>query len=183
MRLFTGLDLPVEVVAEIEKTVRQLKPAAKIQWSPPANLHVTTKFIGHWPEQRLEELKAALAGLPGRSPIQATIRGLGFYPNPRAPRVFWCGIEAPGLADLAADTDTATGLLGIEREKRPYSPHLTLARIKAPSELTPLHDAVARLESLEFGSFQAASFFLYQSAPRPGGSVYTKLAEFLLHKS
>ena len=60
MRLFTGLDLPAEVVGNLEELLQQLRPTARIQWSPPANLHITTKFIGEWPEERLEELKAAL---------------------------------------------------------------------------------------------------------------------------
>ncbi len=183
MRLFTGLDLPGDLVANLEELLRRLKPAARINWSPPANLHVTTKFIGQWPEDRLGELKAALAGLPGRDAVPVRIRRVGFFPNPHSPRIFWCGIEAPGLPELAADTDSATAALGIPRENRPFSPHLTLARIKERVELQPLREAIAALASQEFGSFQAASFNLYQSTLRPSGSVYTKLAEFPLTKS
>ena len=183
MRLFTGLDLPGDVVANLEELLRRLKPTARIHWSPPANLHVTTKFIGEWPEARLDELKAALGGLPGRDAIRVRIRRVGFFPNPHSPRVFWCGIEAPGLGELAADTDAATAALGIERENRPYSPHLTLARIKERVELGPLQGAIAGLASQEFGSFRAAGFYLYRSTLRPSGSVYTKLAEFPLTKS
>jgi RNA 2',3'-cyclic 3'-phosphodiesterase len=183
MRLFTGLDLPGEVVANLEELLRRLKPAARIPWSPAANLHVTTKFIGEFPEDRLGELTAALARLPGRAVIPVRIRRVGFFPNPHSPRNFWCGIEAPGLSELAADTDSATAALGIPTEKRAFSPHLTLARIKGRVELQPLREAIAVLPSLEFGGFQAHSFFLYQSTLRPTGSVYTKLAEFPLTKS
>jgi 2'-5' RNA ligase len=183
MRLFTGLDLPGDVVANLEELLRRLKPAARIQWSPPANLHVTTKFIGEWPEARLGELKATLAGLPGRAVIPVRIRRVGFFPNPHSPRSFWCGIEAPGLPELAADTDLATAALGVARDKRAFSPHLTLARIKQGVELQPLREALAALATLEFGGFPAVSFFLYQSTLRPAGSVYTKLAEFPLTKS
>jgi 2'-5' RNA ligase len=96
--------------------------------------------------------------------------------------VFWCGIEAPGLEKLAADTDRATAALGIPAEKRPFSPHLTLARIKEKPDLQPLREIVAAQPSLDFGQFEAPSFFLYQSQLRPSGSVYTKLAEFPLAK-
>jgi RNA 2',3'-cyclic 3'-phosphodiesterase len=180
MRLFVGLDLPGDVVRNLEKLLERLRPAARIQWSPPANMHVTTKFIGEWPEERLEDLKAALGGIAPRAAISMRIRQLGFFPNERSPRVFWCGIEAPGLAELAADTERATSALGIAAETRPYSPHLTLARIKERLNLEPLHKAIAALPSTEFGSFEARSFFLYRSQLRPGGSVYTKLAEFPL---
>jgi 2'-5' RNA ligase len=183
MRLFTGLDLPADVVGNLEELLRRLKLAARINWSPPANLHVTTKFIGAWPEERLAELMTALRGVPARAPVKVRIRRVGFFPNPHSPRVFWCGVEAPGLDGLAADTDNATAALGVEPEKRAYSPHLTLARIKEQIDLQPLRKTVAALESLEFGDFEARSFFLYQSSLRPTGSVYTKLAEFPLTQS
>jgi 2'-5' RNA ligase len=183
MRLFTGLELPGDVAGNLAELIRRLKPAARIHWSPPENLHVTTKFIGEWPEARLGELKAALGGLPGRAAIAVRIRRVGFFPNAHSPRNFWCGIEAPGLAELAADTDLATATLGVAREKRGFSPHLTLARIKPPVQLGSLHGAISRLATLEFGGFAAGSFFLYQSTLRPPGSVYTKFAEFPLTKS
>lgn len=180
MRLFTGLDLPLEVVRNLEELLDQLRAKARIQWSPPSNLHVTTKFIGDWPEERLAELKSALAGLPGRPAISVQIGQLGFFPNPHSPRVFTCGVHAPGLEALAKDTDRATAALGIESEKRAYTPHLTLARIKERLNLQPLRDAIAALPSQDFGRFEAAHFFLYQSKLRATGSVYTKLAEFPL---
>jgi 2'-5' RNA ligase len=108
------------------------------------------------------------------------IHNLGFYPNARAARIFWCGIDAPGLADLASATDGATAALGIARETRPFSPHLTLARVKDRADVQALRRAIATLASTEFGGFEARSFFLYLSQLKPTGSVYTKLAEFPL---
>ena len=177
MRLFTGLDLPDKVVGSLRELLDRLRPTARIQWSPPENLHITTKFIGEWPEPRLEELKSLLAALPLRDPIPVHIRKVGFFPNPHSPRVFWCGIEAPGLDALAADTDRATGTLGIPAETRPFSPHLTLARIKEKTDLQPLREIVAAQPSLDFGRFTVSRFFLYHSRLTPKGSVYTKLAE------
>jgi 2'-5' RNA ligase len=182
MRLFAGLDVPAEVVRNLERLLDELRPAARIQWSPPANLHITTKFIGEWPESRVPELIAALDAVPTRPPIPVEIRRVGFFPNPHSPRVFWCGIEAPGLDRLAADTDGATGTLGIESEERAFSPHLTLARIKERLDLQPLREKVAAMPSLDFGRFEARSFFLYRSKPGPKGSVYTKLREFPLNQ-
>jgi RNA 2',3'-cyclic 3'-phosphodiesterase len=182
MRLFIALDLPDQVVRNLESLVGQLKPTARIQWSPPANLHVTTKFIGEFPEDRLPELQTALAKLPKRPPIEVIVAQLGFFPNERSPRVFWCGIEAPGLDSLAADTESATAALGVTRENRPFSPHLTLARIKERPDLRPLHNAIAALPARDFGRFTARSLFLYRSQLRPTGSVYTKLAEFPFSK-
>jgi RNA 2',3'-cyclic 3'-phosphodiesterase len=178
MRLFTAIDLSEEVLANVERLIKRLRPTARIQWSPPTNLHITTKFIGEWPESRLAELKTALAGLPPRPPIPVGIARLGYFPNPHSPRVFWAGIQAPGLEGLARDTDQALEELGVPPEKRAFSPHLTLARIKEPVPLTGLLQAVAGLPSLDFGSFVAGRFYLYLSRLQPGGSVYTRLAEF-----
>ena len=70
-------------------------------------------------------------------------------------------------------------VLGIANEKRAYSPHLTLARIKERLDLRPLHHRISE-EALDFGRFEAGAFFLYRSQLKPTGSVYTKLAEFPL---
>jgi 2'-5' RNA ligase len=182
MRLFFGLDLPAETVRSLQALVDRLRPMARIEWCPPANLHITTKFVGEWPDERLTEMKAAAAGLASRPPIQVHVRRVGFFPNPHAPRVFWCGIEAPGLEGLAMDTDRATAAIGVAAETRAFSPHLTLARIKQRFDFQPLREAIAALPSLEFGQFEASRFFLYRSQLRPAGAVYTKLAEFPLSK-
>jgi 2'-5' RNA ligase len=181
MRLFTGLDLPPEVVRILDALLDRLRPAAGIKWSPPANLHVTTRFIGEWPEERLPDLRATLDGLPSHPPIPIHVCKLGFFPNPHSPRVFWAGVEAsPDLAALASETDRALLPLGLKPEGRPFSPHLTLARIKERVPLQKLREAIAALPSLDFGSFTADRFFLYQSRPGAAGSVYTRLAEFPL---
>lgn len=177
------MDLPPDIITNLEELLVRLKPSAQINWSPPRNLHITTKFIGEWPEERLPELKAALASLPARAPIPISIEKLGFFPNPHSPRVFWAGIRAgDNLAGLACDTETALAALGIAKEERAYSPHLTLARIKTPGKQPALLQAVAKLPSLEFGTFVADRFYLYHSKTAPSGSVYTKLAEFPLAK-
>jgi RNA 2',3'-cyclic 3'-phosphodiesterase len=178
VRLFTALDLSADVLGNLSRLLEKLRPTAHIQWSPVENLHVTTKFIGYWPDERLPEIIGALQGMESRPPIPVTIRDVGFFPNPRSPRVFWCGVEGDGLEALAAATDRAAASLGVPTETRAFSPHLTLARIKERLNLQPLRDVIAALPSLDFGSFPIASFFLYQSQPRRTGSVYTKLAEF-----
>jgi 2'-5' RNA ligase len=181
LRLFTGIAAPQEINARLDELVRRLKPLAHIRWSPASNFHITTKFIGAWPQDRLEDMKAALYDLKGSGPIEIAIRGLGFFPNANRPRVFWTGVEGgEALTSLASSTDQACAKLGVEPEKKPYSPHLTLARIDEPPGLGALHGALAKLASLEFGRFDASAFHLYLSQPGRGGSVYTSLAEFAL---
>jgi RNA 2',3'-cyclic 3'-phosphodiesterase len=176
MRLFTAIDLPAEVAGRLDALIAKLRPLARIRWSPAANLHITTKFVGQWPQERLPELQAALAGMDRRKPIPIRISGLGFFPNQKSPRVFWAGVEAPAeLGALARDTDAALATLGVEPESRVYSPHITLARIKGAAPALGLR---LEAEQPDFGSFVADRFYLYLSKPGPAGSVYTKLSEF-----
>jgi 2'-5' RNA ligase len=181
MRLFTAIDLPPDVAGRLDALIAKLRPLANIGWSPAENLHITTKFIGQWPEERLAELQAALAGMGRRTTIPIRVSGLGFYPNRKSPRVFWAGVEAPAqLTALARDTDLALAKLGVEPESRAYSPHLTLARIKkdTPALTLGLWSEIERLGETDFGSFVADRFYLYLSKPGRSGSVYTKLSEF-----
>ena len=181
MRLFTGIAIPQDVQRNLARLIDHLRPHAHIKWSPPYNLHVTTKFIGEWPEPRLPELIDTLRALPGFPAFDVEIRSIGWFPNPHAPRVLWAAMTAPpALSQLAAATDEALATLGIEREKKPFSPHLTLARIKEPIPLGNLRKAIADLESVDFGSFHAANFHLYLSKPGPASSIYTQVAEFPL---
>lgn len=181
MRLFVAIDLPYEVRRNLELLLQMLRPKADIQWSPPSNLHVTTKFIGEWPEEDLDILKQALAEIPPPGEFRVDIQGLGWFPDGKNPRVFWAGIRADeSLPRLARATEDACEALGIAREDRPYSPHLTLARIRRPVDLSPLRKAVETLPSDHFGRFTATQFHLYESKLRPGGSIYTKIASFPL---
>jgi 2'-5' RNA ligase len=162
MRLFTGIALPDALLGRLAETLDLLRPTAPIQWSPVANLHITTKFLGEFPEAKLEELKTKLSGLEAVGPIDVEIANFGWFPNPHSPRVLWCGIKASdGLARLAASTDAACATLGVEPESRAYSPHLTLARIKKPGiSLVQTRRAIASLNSVDFGNFSAGRFHL-----------------------
>jgi RNA 2',3'-cyclic 3'-phosphodiesterase len=183
MRLFTAIDLPPDIRERLESLIGKLRPLARINWSLTSNLHITTKFIGEWPEQRLPELRNALARISIREPISIRVHGIGFFPNRRSPRVFRAGVDAsPGLPILASDTDSALAKLGLAPESRAYTPHLTLARIKAPKGLASFYKQVEELGDPEFGSFLADRFFLYHSKPGASGSVYTKLSDFPISK-
>jgi len=184
MRLFTGLDLPGEVETQLDRLLQELRPHAPgLNWSPLRNLHITTKFIGAWPEERLAELNEALRRIRvSPKPLEVMVRGIGWFPNPHSPRVLFAAVDASPegeLRELAKATDEACASIGIARETKTYSPHLTLARIRDASiPLAPLRQAIARQESLDFGVFRPQSYFLYRSEPGPRASIYSKLSEF-----
>lgn len=175
MRLFTALELPSDVAGRLETFVRELKPAARLRWSPTENLHITTKFIGDWPEERLPDL---LERMPiGQPEPEISLTGIGFFPNDRYPKVFFARVEPSAeLLQLANATDSELGNLGVPREKHPYRPHITLARIPESVRLHPLRDRLAELNASSFGNFRASEFSLFES--RAGR--YTRLESFSL---
>jgi 2'-5' RNA ligase len=177
MRLFTAIDIPEEVKAALGALIARLRPLANLRWSPVDHLHVTTKFIGEWTEGRLGELTSALAAVPAGGGIDIAIRGLGWFPNPHHPRVFWAGVESgEPLRALAQATDQTLTRMGVAAEDRDFHPHLTLARTKERVPLDALRGAVALEATQDFGSFHATSFFLYLSA----AGKYTKQERFPL---
>jgi 2'-5' RNA ligase len=175
MRLFTAIDIPAEMMDQLGEFLARLRPLANLRWSSVENLHVTTKFIGEWPEARLEEMKTSLLGVKQTEPIRVSIRGVGWFPDLRHPTVFWAGVDGgEPLAKLARSTEQAVSKIGVPMEKRAYSPHLTLARVKYS---VPLEDLLNSAGDPDFGAFQATSFSLYVSA----NGKYSKLAEFPFH--
>jgi 2'-5' RNA ligase len=176
MRLFTALDLPADVLLRLERLLAALRPEAMIKWSPLDNLHVTTKFIGEWPEHRVDELDAVLDKLRCAKPIDVELRDLGWFPNAHAPRVLWAGVYGgDALPALAVRTDEALAGLGIAKEKHPFAPHLTLARIKNAVPLQRLRAKVEEFQTAPIGHFRAPGFYLFRSDPGSNASIYRKL--------
>src|ERR1700693_484003 len=119
MRLFTAIDIPEDVMEGLYSLLERLKPLAKLSWARVENLHITTKFIGEWPEERLDEIKRALTATPAPGPIEIAVRGLGWFPDERRPRVFWAGIDGGELLrSLAHATEQAVAQLAVPVEAR-----------------------------------------------------------------
>jgi 2'-5' RNA ligase len=196
MRIFIGIDLDVEVRARIERFLEGVQGfAPEARWVRPESLHITLKFIGEQPAERVEAITARLQRVDC-SAFEIRSAGYGFFPTAKAPRVFWIGINGGSqLAELAGAIDAATAELGIPREDRAYSPHLTLARGGGKSgspkwregdgpnaTFAVLEKRLAAMGELDFGTMMAREFILYQSQLSPGGSKYTKLQRFPLRQ-
>jgi 2'-5' RNA ligase len=184
VRVFVALDIPGAVRAEIGALVAKLRPVCShVRWARIAGAHVTLKFMGEVLPEKVEPIKVALTPIHLSNPIEMKFRNVGFFPNERRPRVFWAGIEAGAeLGALAAAVETSLEPLGIAREQRAFSPHLTLARFESPtgagSTFNRLREAVSGAGPLEFGSTVVKEFHLYQSVLKPAGAEYTRLATF-----
>ncbi len=194
MRLFIALDIDDAVRQRIVRFVEGVRNFAKdARWMKPESLHVTLKFIGEQPEALVGNIKQSLGTITA-SPTEIHFRGYGFFPTAKSARVFWIGMKTgPQLTALAAAIDEQMAALGISKEDRAFSPHLTLARgtggsgsprwrkTDAPNRVFQhLQEKLSALPALEFGAITPREFFLYQSQLSPKGSKYTKLASFAL---
>jgi 2'-5' RNA ligase len=178
LRLFTAIDIPSDVKATLATLLDRLRPLVKLHWIPVEKLHITTKFIGEWPEDRLDELKRALSAVRSSGPVEIAIRRIGWLPNPRSARMLYAGVESnDALTALAAATEQASASVGVPVEDRIFRPHVTLARTRKRVPLDALKHALAEIELSAIGSYRASSFALYLSA----AGKYTKLQEFPLN--
>jgi RNA 2',3'-cyclic 3'-phosphodiesterase len=193
MRIFIALDIDDTIRNRIARFTEGVSGfAPETRWVKPESLHVTLKFIGEQTEPVVKAIQQAMSGLPAEA-AQIHFRGYGFFPTAKSARVFWIGMEAdPQLATLAAAVDDKLSTLGIPKEDRPFSPHLTLARAAGgsgsprrqkadrSSNLTfqRLQEKLGALPAPEFGTMTTREFYLYQSQLSPKGSKYTKLARF-----
>jgi 2'-5' RNA ligase len=180
VRLFVALEIPSPVRENLAALVRELRTLApQAKWVRAENLHVTLKFIGEVPDTKLEAIRKTLSGVHSERPVTLDFRGLGFFPNERHPRVFWTGIEASAnLKALAAGLESAAEKFEIPREKRPFSPHLTLARFESPKLTDPFRTAIAEKVTRDFGSSRTNQFHLIESKLKTAGAEYTTLQSF-----
>ncbi|OGW66910.1 MAG: 2'-5' RNA ligase [Nitrospirae bacterium RIFCSPLOWO2_01_FULL_62_17] len=167
---------------------RTLGPDVRIQWVKPESVHLTLKFLGDIPEDRVPDVQAALtraAGGHGRFTV--TVEGLGVFPDARAPRVVWVGMTAQAAAvkRLAADVESALGAIGFASEQKPFHPHLTLARIKERSpEVGRAMSAGGLLTpEVKLGELTVAAVSLMKSDLKPSGPVYTRLCHVPLKEA
>lgn len=185
MRVFCAVELPAEVrarAAEHAALLRERFKEVRASWPRAENLHLTLKFLGEIEESRAALVSAAAARAAGESqPFGLTVEGAGAFPPRGAPRVLWLGVrdESGGLARLHGRLEAECAAAGFEREERPFHPHLTLARLRAPQGARPL------AQFHQEAGFPAARFSVTELAVvlselGPGGSRYTPLSRHAL---
>jgi RNA 2',3'-cyclic 3'-phosphodiesterase len=180
VRLFVALDVPRnvrEALSEVTENLKKKCPGAR--WTRLEGVHITLKFIGEAPEDRVTPIREALGTLGPFAPVEVRVTGFGFFPTARRPRVFWAGVEGgPRLSELAAAIEMRLEPLGIAPEKRAFHPHLTLARFESPRGTQALRDAVEGLGTPEFGAETFREFHLYQSVLKRSGAEYTRICTY-----
>jgi len=188
LRLFAALDPPDPLrrrLARWQADVRRSagRHADGVRWTPADRLHVTLKFLGAVPEERLDPVRDAMAvAAAGSRPLRLEVRGAGGFPSSRRPRVVWLGLsgDVGGLAELAGDLERRLAPLGFPVEARPLTPHVTIGRSRDGRGAPGLGGAIAGVAADDGIPWRAGELSLFRSHLSPEGSRHEVLARFPL---
>jgi 2'-5' RNA ligase len=175
IRTFIALPIPDDIKDSLQSAILQLKGKNHgVRWVKSGGLHITLKFLGDIPEDLVNPLSIELdRAARGHPRLKLMLSDCGAFPNVKRPRVIWAGLsgDVGELTGLAASIEKACALCGIPEEKRPFSSHITLGRLKTPTVVDLGIGSLA-------GMFSANEVLLYQSELLPSGARYT-----VLHRS
>ncbi|MCG6964342.1 MAG: RNA 2',3'-cyclic phosphodiesterase [Acidobacteria bacterium] len=182
IRAFLAFEMPRQVHEVLTGELRELRPALpRARWVRPEGIHLTVKFLGESPPDDLEELVAELVGRLDAAPtVRVSLGGSGFFPSPRRPRVAWVGGRAEGAERVVAVVEEAASGRGWEAERRSWSPHLTVARLRDPWPPSAVEQFLDWGGKLAFEPFVCSELVLFSSRLQPGGAVYTPLRRLQL---
>jgi RNA 2',3'-cyclic 3'-phosphodiesterase len=182
IRTFIAVDPPSSIQQAIQKSVNDLRQlvGVSVRWVPARNIHLTLKFLGEISPANVEILIQMLRAEADACPaFDISIGGFGSFPNPKRPRTLFIGVQAPaGLEALQGGIESACSRLGYESDPRPFSPHLTIGRVRdriPPEALQKIRRALEETKIDSLGIVRVDSVHLYKSELKLGGPVYTRL--------
>ncbi len=189
MRLFVAIPLPESLLRRLSEVQDQLQrkvPPRSVRWVRSEGIHLTLKFLGDTPKDRVPTIEEALT-VVGRNapPCALTVEGLGCFPSPRRPRVLWVGVneDAGRLEALQRAVEEAMTSLGYKPERHSFTPHLTLGRVQRRAshrDEEQIAEAVVGTTVGQLSEFTADRFELIRSQLKPSGAEYTTLSTYLL---
>lgn len=174
MRLFVAIDLPEDVKQTVATLCRGL---SGVRWLPPEQLHLTLRFIGEVDDAVIAAIHRELVKIT-RPPFPLTLNGVGCFPSPRRPRVLWVGLNGgEPLMQLQHEVETAVVAAGLPPDERPFSPHITLARLRDHREgdVAPF---LTQNASFANGPFMVDAFHLYSSVLTAKGAIHRREASY-----
>jgi 2'-5' RNA ligase len=179
IRSFIALELNDDVKEDLSGLIQQLKTAgADVKWANPKNIHLTLKFLGHITPDSIEAVKKTVDSVAqNNKAFRLTLAGTGAFPKPSHPRVIWVGIGEGKLEiqKLYEFLETNLEKNGFQREERPFSPHLTVGRVKSPKNREGLASQLERVSFAPTHAVQVDHLTLFQSTLTPQGPIYTPL--------
>jgi len=189
IRTFIALELDNSLrraLADVQMQLRSARAGRYVEWVVTDNIHITLKFLGDVESGKLPALQSAIAVAgEGTPPFTLTLRGIGAFPNTRRPNIVWVGAEGQIeiAAKLAERIDDACAALGFARETRPFTPHLTIGRVKrdaSPNDRKFIGEMITTATVGVLGELRVERVSVMKSELQPTGSVYTRLAEIKL---
>ncbi|TAM41821.1 RNA 2',3'-cyclic phosphodiesterase [bacterium] len=181
MRAFIAIELTQSIKDHLSKIQDELKPGLpKAGWVKPQNLHLTLKFLGDISSHQLEEIKRIIAETSLEfTPFKIKLDDLGVFPGLRNARIIWAGITQDALIkQLAGSLETKLAGIRIAEEKRGFSSHITMARVKIPINPAVLERELGKAKNdLVYANleFNAEGITLFESVLGPNGPAYTVL--------
>jgi len=182
LRTFIAIDINDHIRQELTTIQDKLRAAnADVKWTEPENLHITIKFLGDTPAERIAEISAVLdTTARAFHSFNLTIGELGAFPNTHAPRIIWAGttVQTEQTAAIATTIESGLEPLGFKKEERAFTAHITLGRARSPHGKARLSSALTET-SLPHGlTLKVSRLTLFQSQLSPQGPIYTSI-----HKS
>jgi 2'-5' RNA ligase len=181
IRTFIAVELPQEIQGKLGQFQSDFKESVPdVRWTKYGNIHLTLKFLGDVPLSKIDKIGEALRKVAARFPsFTMSLAGIGAFPNSRKPRVIWVGVKkgADELKDIARAIESFMKRLGFPPEKRRFSPHLTVGRIRHLKNPVAMAEALDKSEVGELGEFTVKRISLIKSQLDPAGSIYTTLTE------
>jgi len=178
IRAFIAVDIGDEIRGKLDEFQRKLKEChANVRWVKPWNIHLTLAFLGDVPVQELPALGTALdENVQGLEPFDLEAAGSGFFGRHKHPHVIWAGIvDCPPLMELQRRTAEALKAAKIEFDDKPFSPHLTLGRVKTPNHTESLLGKLEKYKNEPLDRTRIDAVQLIQSELKSHGAEYTVL--------
>ncbi len=184
IRSFLAIELPRTILRKIEEVQGDLRSAnADVRWVSPEKIHLTLKFFGNIEESRVDPIfKSIEEPIRNRHPFSLKVQGVGAFPHLENPRVIWMGLVdgKDVLKSFQKEIEVQLIKIGFQPEERPFSPHLTLGRMRSSRGKEELARRMEERVEEDFGDFQVERVVLFKSDLRPLGPIYTPLRELRL---
>lgn len=180
-RGFIAID--IEIMPKLVQLENEIKnTGANVKLVEPKNIHITLKFLGDTEEAQINEIEEIMKkSVEESNPFSIKFRNVGIFPNDRYIKVIWIGVENGEQIGIIADKiDKHISKLGFESEKRKFSPHLTIARVRSARNKEKILQIIEKYRDFEFADMNIESIKLKKSELTPDGPIYTTLREVKL---
>lgn len=180
VRSFISIELPDGIKSSITELIANIrKTGIDVAWIPAEKIHLTLKFLGNTDDSLIPKIKERISKkLLHYNAFYINIIGIGCFPSEKRPRVLWVGVERSDiLQSIQMEIDSEVAGLGFEREDRPFSPHLTIGRVRSQKGSAEMLRRFEEFRTADFGAVEVKSIHIMKSELKPAGAEHTSIAE------